>query len=405
MSSQQALSADQLYPGMLARVNNTLENVRDLEYYTNAYSSIVSADFDTLSSFETLPILRKSDFAELQKRSAPFGGLMAPDSRPEYLFVSPGPIHEPGFVTAEYWRIERVMQSARFTADDIVHNTFSYHLTPGAWIFDSGARTLGCSTIPAGNAAIELQLHAIKQYGASCYVGTPDFLKRLIEAYAEADMGSFPIKKALVSGGPFTPGLRVFFEQAGIRAIQCYATAELGSIAYDVEGYKGMQIDKDVYVEIVDPTTGLGMPYGAVGEVVVTTLRKDYPLIRFGTGDLSAFVTDDKPDAPPAIVGWLGRSDQAVKVRGMFVRPEQLELIRARIDGLNKVRLIIDRSNERDTAVLFCGFSAQELALAVDNKSAGIKEAVSSVCHLNIEISIVDDSTMSDDGKSIVDLR
>jgi len=391
--------------GKRSRLRAVLERATASGHYRDAYAGIEVDALHAATDLEALPILRKQDFVALQRDAPPFGGIMASGSRPDYLFVSPGPIHEPGFMTPAFWRMDRALRAAGFSASDIVHNTFSYHLTPGAWIFDSGARALGCATIPAGNAAMEQQIHAIRQYGASAYAGTPDFLKKLAEAYAQAGLGAFPIRRALVSGGAFTQGLQDHYRNIGIAVSQCYATAELGLIACDVADRASMRIDDDLIVEIVDPATGRGMPHGATGEVVVTTLRDDYPLIRFGTGDLSAFAPDVAADGAPALVGWLGRSDQAVKVRGMFVRPQQLEALRADIDGLVRLRLVIDRENEQDSAVLFCGFASDEAAGDTTAREADIAERVRRACHVNIRISIVDASTIVDDGKLIVDIR
>jgi phenylacetate-CoA ligase len=399
------IGLDTVYPDLLGRLNDLLVQVRTSGYYKEAYQSVPTGPLEQLSELEDLPILRKSDFVELQRQQAPFGGIMASASRPDYLFVSPGPIHEPGFLDAQYWRMHNAMKAAGFTADDIVHNTFSYHLTPGAWIFDSGARALGCSVIPAGNAPLEQQLNAIKQYGANAYAGTPDFLKKLIDAYADAGYGRFPVVRALVSGGALTDGLKSFYSKAGISVSQCYATAELGVIAYDVEGQSSMRIDDDLVVEVIDPDTGRAMPFGEVGEVVVTTLRTDYPLVRFGTGDLSAFATDTKAGDAPALVGWLGRSDQTVKVRGMFVRPEQVQLIKTRAEGVHRVRLVVDRANEQDSAVLLCSVADTAAPLDPDQRCQQIAQVVRDTCHLNIDVRIIDEGDMVDDGKLIVDLR
>jgi len=389
----------------LARLDPILSRARATGHYREAYHDVGPLDLDDPAALEALPILRKQDFVALQRDAPPFGGLMADGTRPHYLFVSPGPIHEPGFMNPSFWRMDRALRAAGITPRDIVHNTFSYHLTPGAWIFDSGARALGCSIIPAGNAALELQVQAIRQYGASAYAGTPDFLKKLIEAHGQAEPGAFPIERALVSGGAFTPGLQEYYGQAGIAVSQCYATAELGLIACDVADREAMRIDDDLIVEIVDPQTGRAVPFGQPGEVVVTTLRTDYPLIRFGTGDLSAFAQDGAADGAPALVGWLGRSDQAVKVRGMFVRPQQLQGLQARTEGVRRVRLIVDRDNEQDSAVLFCGVDAHEAAGDTAARAAQIAERVREACHVRIAVSIVDESTMTDDDKLIVDMR
>lgn len=388
----------------LRRLNALLHEARNLPHYRAAYTDVATT-LDDLADLEGLPVLRKQDFIDLQRERPPFGGLMAADSRPDYLFVSPGPIHEPGFMQPSYWRMDRALSAAGFGANDIVHNTFSYHLTPGAWIFDAGARALGCAVIPAGNAPVDVQLQAIHQYGASGYTGTPDFLKRLIEAYAEAGLGAFPITRALVSGGAFTPGLEAYYAEAGIEASQCYATAELGLIACDTAGCEAMRIDDDLAVEIVDPDTGRAVPPGETGEVVVTTLRADYPLIRFGTGDLSAFAPDGAPDGAPALVGWLGRSDQAIKLRGLFIRPQQLQALQGGFSEVSRMRLVVDRDDEQDTAVLFCGVGRA----VMEDDGTALQERIAararSLCRVKIDVSIVDEDTMSDDGKLVVDRR
>ncbi|TCD14900.1 phenylacetate--CoA ligase family protein [Oricola cellulosilytica] len=376
-------------------------------YYRAAFSGLDVASLRTPEDLEGLPLLRKDDLVGIQAAHPPFGGLMAGGSRADHLFVSPGPIHEPGFSKTGFWRLERAMRAAGFVAGDIVHNTFSYHLTPGAWILDAGARALGCSVIPAGNAPIEQQILAISQYGASAYCGTPDFLKTLVEAFQKADRGPVPFTKALVTGGALTPGLRAFFDASRIGALQCYATAELGLIAYETAPTGHMTVDEDVIVEIVDPETGRSMPPGEVGEVVVTTLREDYPLIRFGTGDLSAFVELDRKNGRtgPVLAGWLGRSDQATKVRGMFVRPSQIHALREQVDGLRLARLVVDRSNEKDDIMLFCEFDPEHVLGDAAQVQAKLAEAFRALCHLKSNISIVPEGTLPDDGKVIVDLR
>lgn len=386
-----------------------LAELADNKYYARAYRG--SEPLKNWDDLQKLPILRKEDLITIQRENAPFGGIVSEGSVADYLYVSPGPIHEPGFMKPEFWRAARAMQAADFKVGDIVHNTFSYHLTPGAWIFDSGARSIGCSVIPAGNAQLEQQITAIFQYGATAYVGTPDFLKTLLEACQAADRGPVPIKKAVVSGGALTPGLREFFEKSNVSVRQCYATAELGLIGYEVDTSGQLIVDEDVIVEIVDPDTGEAMPFGAVGEVVVTTLREDYPLIRFGTGDLSSFVRpEDRSDAigartGPVLTGWLGRADQTSKVRGMFVRPTQLNYLCQSIEGLHRVRLVIDRDNEKDDIMLFCEMdnhiSPTDEAAAIDKISNLFRD----ICHVKTKVTLVDRGTIVDDGKLIVDMR
>lgn len=393
----------------IARLRDAVARARNLPYYENAFRAVPIVK--SFSDLEKLPILRKQDLIDIQPASPPFGGLMGDSSRADYLFVSPGPILEPGFVDPDFWRTARALRSAGFAKGDIVHNTFSYHLTPGAWILDSGSRAIGCSVIPAGNAPIEQQIMAIFQYQANAYTGTPDFLKTLIEACQAADLGPVPFTKAMVSGGVLTPGLRGFFFKSGVRVLQCYATAELGLIAYEADTSGQMVADEDIIVEIVDPETGQAMPNGHVGEVVVTTLRRDYPLIRFGTGDLSAFVKPEDRGANlsgrtgPILAGWLGRADQASKIRGMFVRPNQLTAVCAQIDGLQRVRLVIDRDNEKDDIMLFCEMEN----VLLDSDEPLILEKIAKsfreLCHLRTKVTIVESGTLANDGRVIVDMR
>lgn len=393
----------------MTRLRDVIAKARNQPYYEKAFQA--APIVKSFSDLEKLPVLRKPDLIDIQPASPPFGGLMGDSSRADYLFVSPGPIHEPGFVDPDFWRLARALRSAGFAQGDIVHNTFSYHLTPGAWIFDSGSRAIGCSVIPAGNAPIEQQVMAIFQYQANAYTGTPDFLKTLIEACQAADRGPVPFTKAMVSGGALTPGLRDFFSKAGVHVLQCYATAELGLIAYEADTSGQMVADEDIIIEIVDPETGRAMPHGQVGEVVVTTLRQDYPLIRFGTGDLSAFVApeDCKADlggrTGVILAGWLGRADQASKIRGMFVRPNQLMMVCAQIDDLQRVRLVIDRDNEKDDIMLFCEMdnapTKSEEPLILDKIAQTFRE----LCHLKTKVTLVEPGTLPDDGKTIVDMR
>lgn len=389
------------------RLRSVVQDAKSQAYYAETLRNVDPEALQRGKDLEKLPILRKSDLIDIQSAMPPFGGIMRGDGQADYLFVSPGPIHEPGFFSGDFWRVERAMKAAGFSADDIVHNTFSYHLTPGAWILDAGARALGCSIIPAGNAPIDLQLLAISQYKASAYCGTPDFLKTLVEAYQKTNHDHAPFSKALVTGGALTPGLRTFFEQSNIDVLQCYATAELGLISYETSPNGLMVVDEDIIVEIVDPYTGEAMPFGEVGEVVVTTLRSEYPLIRFGTGDLSSFVVNDQADnrTGDVLSGWLGRSDEATKVRGMFIRPTQIQALCAHIEGLDRARLVVDRHNEKDDIILFC-----EMADAFVNEDNSVQQGVladafRAQCHLKCNINIVPKGTIPDDGKLIVDLR
>lgn len=390
-----------------ARLRAMLQLALTQPYYSHALDGRQVEAIKGVADLASLPVLRKQDLVGIQSNNLPFGGLLADGARPDYLFVSPGPIHEPGFMKPEFWRTQRALRAAGFQAGDIVHNTFSYHLTPGAWILDSGARALGCAVIPAGNSAMELQVTTVFQYGATAYVGTPDFLKTLVEACMLADRGPLPLKKAVVSGGALTPGLRQFFQDSGLQVLQFYATAELGLIAYETQPDGKMVVDEDVIVEIVEPGTGRPAPAGEVGEVVVTTLREDYPLVRFGTGDLSALVDEPRHDGRtgPVLAGWLGRADEASKVRGMFVRPGQIVRLCDRIKGLKRARLIISRTNEKDDVILFCEYRDDYIGRDTAEENQMIREVFRDICHLNTRVSIVEPGTLNDDGKLIVDMR
>ena len=310
---------------------------------TEAYASLL-ADIDPLSisSFDdlvSLPVTRKSSLLELQMQNPPFGGFTAiPEGQLEYIFSSPGPIYEPQTRRADYWRFGRALFAAGIRAGDVVHNSFSYHMTPAGAMFDSGCRAIGATVVPGGVGQTEQQLESIVALKPTGYSGTPSFLKILIEKAAESGSDISSIRNALVSGEAFPPPLRTLFTEHGINAVQCYATADLGLIAYESSADSGLILDEDILVEIVTPGTGDPVADGEVGEVVVTTLNPDYPLIRFATGDMSAILEGESPCGRTnrRIKGWMGRADQTAKVRGMFIHPEQIARIVARFDEVGK---------------------------------------------------------------------
>ncbi|MDP3224403.1 MAG: AMP-binding protein, partial [Rubrivivax sp.] len=283
-----------------------------------------------------LPVTRKHELLDLQKArhgGSVFGGFSAlgwntqKALRPaRRVYQSPGPIYEPEGHAADYWRTARAMRAAGFVAGDLVHNSFSYHLTPGAWIMESGALALGCTVFPGGVGNTELQLQAMQDLQADAYTGTPSFLRILLEKAAETGLALPCLKKALVSGEAFPPSLRDWLLARGVTAYQAYATAEAGVIAYETPAREGLVLDEGIVLEIVRPGTNDPVPDGDVGEVVVTVLNPDYPMVRFGTGDLSAVLPGRCPTgrSNTRIKGWLGRADQTAKVRGMFVHPSQV---------------------------------------------------------------------------------
>jgi phenylacetate-CoA ligase len=350
-----------------------------------------------------LPVLKKSDLKELQGREPPFGGLATSATRAlSRMFMSPGPIFEPEGFGEDWWRSARALFAAGFRKGDIVHNTFAYHLTPGGWIMDAGARALGCIVIAAGPGNTEQQLEAIQFLKPTAYVGVPDYLKILLDKAAEAGKDASSFKKALVSGGALFPSLRAEYKQRGIDTYQCYATADLGVIAYESQALEGMVIDEGVIVEIVRPGTGDPVPAGEVGEVVVTSFNRDYPMIRLATGDLSAVL----PGASPCgrtnmrIKGWMGRADQTTKVKGMFVHPEHVAEVAKRHAGIGRLRLVVGRAGEQDIMTL-----KAEAPIADVGLKARLAEALQAVTKLKGEVEIVPPGSLPNDGKVIADER
>ncbi len=300
-----------------------------------------------LSELAKLPVLRKSDLSARQAANPPFGGL--PVSNLAHVFQSPGPIYEPGGVSHDWWRMGRFLNAVGIGKDDIVQNCFGYHLTPAGMIFESGARAVGAVVLPAGTGQTELQARAAHDIGITAYAGTPDYLKIILEKADEMGL-DLKITRAAVGGGALFPSLRQYYADRGIQCLQCYATADLGNIAYETEAQDGMIVDENVIVEIVTPGTGDPVPEGEVGEVVVTTLNPDYPLIRFATGDLSAVMEGQSPCGRTnmRIKGWMGRADQTTKIKGMFVRPEQVAQLVARHDEIARARVVASREGEMD---------------------------------------------------------
>ncbi|MDG1470647.1 MAG: phenylacetate--CoA ligase family protein [Ascidiaceihabitans sp.] len=294
-----------------------------------------------------LPVLRKSDLSEWQKARPPFGCIQV--GKVTHVFQSPGPIYEPGALDGDWFRMGRFLHAAGIGADDVVQNCFGYHLTPAGHMFESGARAVGAMVLPAGTGQTELQVTAARDVGSTAYAGTPDYLKIILEKADEMGV-ALGITKAAVGGGALFPSLRQFYIDRGIACLQCYATADLGNIAYESDAMEGMMIDEGMIVEIVTPGTGNPVAFGEVGEVVVTSLNPDYPLIRFATGDMSAMMAGTSPcgRTNTRIKGWMGRADQTTKIKGMFVRPEQVAAFVARHDEVPKARVIASREAETD---------------------------------------------------------
>ena len=354
-------------------------------------------------SLAKLPVLHKSDIAQLQKDNPPFGGLSTkPAGTFGRLLMSPGPVFEPQAEGVDGYGAARACYAAGLRRDDIVHNSFAYHLTPGGFILESGALALGCAVIPGGVGNTEQQLDAIAHYKPSGYVGTPDFLKILLDTAEKTGKDASSIKRALVSGAALPGSLRAELKQRGVAVLQCYATAELGVIAYESEAQEGMIVNESVIVEIVRPGTGDPVGEGEVGEVVVTSFNPDYPMVRLGTGDLSAFMPGVSPcgRTNARIKGWMGRADQTAKVKGMFVHPKQIAEVAARHPQLARLRLVVGREAEQDTMTLMAECASPEAAL-----EAAIAETLQSVTKLKGAVKLVAPGSLPNDGKVIADER
>ena len=350
-----------------------------------------------------LPVLHKSDVAALQKEYPPFGGLnVTPPGEARRLLMSPGPTFEPEGEGKDWYGTARALYAAGFRPGDIVHNSFAYHLTPGGFILESGCRALGCAVIPGGVGNTEQQLEAIAHYRPSGYVGTPDFLKILLDAAKTSGKDASSIKRALVSGAALPASLRDELKGRGVAVLQCYATAELGVIAYESEAREGMIVNETVIVEIVRPGTGDPVPPGDVGEVVVTSFNADYPMIRLATGDMSALLPGVSPCGRTngRIKGWMGRADQTAKVKGMFVHPRQIAEVAARHPQLARLRLVVGRDAEQDNMTLMAECAAPDAALA-----AAVAASLQSITKLKGAVTLVAPGALPNDGKVIADER
>jgi phenylacetate-CoA ligase len=345
-----------------------------------------------------LPVLRKAALVEAQRSAPPFGGFAGPVGSYGQVFQSPGPIYEPGGRGTDWWRIGRFLAACGVGKGDVVQNCFSYHLTPAGAMFESGIAAVGAVALPAGTGQTELQVAAARDVGSTVYAGTPDYLKVILDAADTAGV-RLGFRRATVSGGALFPSLREEYARRGIDCWQCYATADLGLIAYESAGGEGLIVDEGVVVEIVRPGTGDPVPDGEVGEVVVTALNPDYPLIRFATGDLSAVMPGESPCGRTnmRIRGWLGRADQTTKIRGMFVRPEQVAALVARHPEVRRARVVAGREGEQDT------MTVQVEAERADVEA--IAASVQAVLKLRGIVEVVAPGSLPNDGKVIDDRR
>jgi phenylacetate-CoA ligase len=350
-----------------------------------------------------IPVLRKSELLGMQAVAPPFAGLSTtPPGGLKRLLMSPGPIFDPEGYAADWWGCGRALFAAGFRKGDVVLNTFSYHFTPGAYIMESGAHAVGCAVIPAGPGQTEMQVEAIAALKPNAYCGTPDFLKIILEKADELGKPALSLTKALVSGAAFPPSLQQWMAGRGIAAFQAYATADLGIIAYESAAREGLVVNEGIIVEIVRPGTSDPVAEGEVGEIVVTRLNRDYPLLRFGTGDLSRVISGLSPcgRTNQRLAGWMGRADQRTKVKGMFVDPAQIAEIAKKHPGLGRLRLVVTREAEQDVMIL----RAESESFAPDLSDA-LGASLKAVTGLKGVIELHPLGSLPNDGKVISDER
>ena len=392
-------SADERAADLARALPEQLARAKTAPGYAGMLDDVDPTAVTSVEALANLPVLRKSELSKAQAAHPPFGGFtVKPASGFAHIFQSPGPIYEPGGVDKDWWRMGRFLHAAGIGQDDVVQNCFGYHLTPAGMIFENGARAVGAAVLPAGTGQTELQVTAARDVGATAYAGTPDYLKVILDK-ADSMGVSLGFAKAAVGGGALFPSLRQEYADRGITCVQSYATADLGNIAYESLAMEGMIVDEHVIVEIVVPGTGTPVAPGEVGEVVVTTLNPDYPLIRFATGDLSAVLPGQSPCGRTnmRIKGWMGRADQTTKIKGMFVRPEQVAALVEKHDEIVKARVIASRDGEMDAMTV-------KIESPDDDGSAYAKSVIE-VLKLKGAIEVVAPGSLPKDGLVIEDQR
>ena len=389
--------ANDLSKQLPAQIHNAKENSRA---FKQILKEVDSADIRSIDDLRKLPVLRKSELVKLQAEDPPLGGLIAGSVQDlNQIFQSPGPIYEPGMTKKDWWRSARALTAAGIGKGDIVQNCFSYHFTPAGMLSEQGILAVGATVFPAGTGQTELQARAASEIGVTAYIGVPDFLQIILNKGDELGLDLSKIKKALVGGGPLFPKTRESYKERGILCLQNYGTADLGNVAYETIADAPMIVDEGVIVEIVTPGTGDRVPVGEIGEVLVTTLNKDYPLIRFATGDLSAFASGKSECGRTnvRIVGWRGRADQTTKIKGMFVRPEQVADLVARASEIKKARVNVTRSDNNDVMSVLLEIEGDT------NKD--YDTIVKEILKLKGEVQIVEPGSLPNDGKVIDDQR
>ena len=391
--------SDQRSTENAALLKDILNLAANLDGYKAAFGSLDLSIFKSLEDLPSLPVLRKSELSERQTRGNVLGGYSNKKSFEfAHLFQSPGPIYEPGGISHDWWRIGRFLHALDIGKGDIVHNCFSYHLTPAGMIFENGARAVGAAVVPAGVGQTELQVRAAVDIGSNVYTGTPDYLKIILDK--ADDLGeSLSFNRAAVGGGALFPSLRQEYSDRGIVCRQNYATADLGNVAYESEALDGMIVDEGVVLEIVTPGTGNPVPVGEVGEVVVTSFNADYPLIRFATGDLSAFMPGMSSCGRTnvRIKGWMGRADQTTKIKGLFVRPEQVADLVSSHKDIQRARIVATREGEMD--VMTVKIETE------NNDTDAFNSSIVSTLKLKGNVELVSPGSLPRDGVIIEDLR
>jgi phenylacetate-CoA ligase len=378
-----------------------IANARDnAPFYRSLFKDISPRDITSHKALAALPLTRKSELIDLQRNDPPFGGLAtaAPGDLVR-IYQSPGPIYDLEPLGRDYWRTARAFHAAGFRAGEVIHNTFSYHFTPAGAMVERGARALGCAVFPAGPANTDLQVRAIHDFRPTCYAGTPSFLKILLEKGREMGFDTSSMSKASCAAEALPPSVRAEIKAAGIDAVQWYGTADLGMVAYESRAMEGLIVDEGIIVEVVRPGTGDPVSEGEVGEVVVTVFSREYPLIRFATGDLSAVLPGQSPCGRTnmRLKGWMGRADQATKVKGMFVHPSQIADVLKRHREITKARLVVSREEGRDVMTLHCETEGVN--------AAAVEESLQAVSKLKGRIEITAPGTLPNDGKVIDDVR
>ncbi|MBB1076050.1 AMP-binding protein [Rhodoferax sp. 4810] len=381
---------------------------------SSAYAEILKdvnpADVTSRAALATLPVTRKHELLELQLASrkrggSVFGGFSAAafGSHMPRVFASPGPIYEPEGTARDYWRMARAIFAAGFRPGDLIHNSFSYHFVPAGSMMETGAHALGCTVFPGGTGQTEQQVQAMAELQPAGYIGTPSFLKIILEKALEMGVALPSVTKAMFGGEAYPPSLRDWFTAHGVAGYQCYATADLGSIAYETAAREGLVVDEGVFLEIVRPGTGDPVAPGEVGEVVVTTLNPTYPLIRFGTGDLSAVLPGACPTgrSNTRIKGWMGRADQTTKIRGMFVHPSQVDQIAKRFPEITRARLVVSGEMANDVMTL----KVETACSGPDSLSQKLMDAIRDVTKLRGQVEVLAPGTLPNDGKVIEDAR